>query len=108
MTASYQFDKQRLRSGASSAATATDLEPNPDYGLIKRFAAELGPVCAVTEDKNTNQRLEFRIKPGTKQMALVRDQPGRFDGISKDTSRSYALFVGVEERYLINDAISKK
>jgi hypothetical protein len=108
MTATYQFDKQRARGGASSVAAATDLEPNPDYALVKRFDSELGPVCAVTEDKTSKQRLEFRIKPGTKQMTLVLDQPGRYDGISKDTSRSFALFVGVEERYLINDAISKK
>ena len=106
MTATYQFDKQRPRAG--SATAATDLEPNPDYALVKRFDSELGPVCAVTEDKAGKQRLEFRIKPGTKQMAMVLDQPGRYDAISKDTSRSYALFVGIEERYLINDAMGKK
>jgi hypothetical protein len=108
MTATYLFDKLRPKANAGTAASAADLEPNPDYALVRRFDAELGPVCAATEDKASRQRVEFRLKPGTKLMSLVLDQPGRWDAIAKDTSRSYALFTGIEERYVVNDPLARK
>jgi len=108
MTATYQFDKMRPKANASGASTVAELEPNPDYVLVKRFDSELGPVCAATEDKTNKTRVEFRLKPGTKLMSLVIDQPGRWDGIAKDTSRSYVLFTGIEERYVVNEALGRK
>lgn len=107
-TATYKFDKLRPKPGVASPMGASDLEPNPDYALVRRFDAELGPVCAVTEDKAAHVRMELRIRPATKTLALVLDQPGRWDGIAKDTSRSYAVFVGVQERYVVNDALARK
>jgi hypothetical protein len=107
-TATYRFDKLRPKAGVTSPAAASDLEPNPDYALVRRFDAELGPVCAVTEDKAAHMRVEFRIRPATKALALVLDQPGRWDAIAKDTSRSYAVFVGLHERYVVNDALARK
>jgi hypothetical protein len=108
MTATYRFDKLRPKAGVVSVGQASDLEPNPDYALVRHFDAELGPVCAVTEDKTSHVRVEFRIKPGTKVMSLVLDQPGLYDAIAKDTSRSYAVFSGTEERYVVNDALARK
>jgi len=107
VTATYEFDKQRLRRGVATAAAAGDLEANPDYAFVKRFDAELGAVCARTEDKSSNTRVEFRIKPG-KTMAVVLDMPGRYDALTKDASRSYAVFVGIEDRYVAVDKISRR
>lgn len=62
----------------------------------------------MTEDKASHVRVEFRIKPATKVMSLVLDQAGLYDAIAKDTSRSYTVFSGTEERYMVNDALARK
>jgi hypothetical protein len=109
VTAVYHFDKLRAKAGVVSPAAAADLEPNPDYALVKRFDSELGPVCATTEDKASQMRVDFRIKPGSsKLLSVVLDQPGRWDGIAKESSRSYLLVSGTEERYLVNDPLAKR
>ncbi len=108
MTATYRFDKLRPRSGVVAASQASELEINPDYALVKRFDSELGPVCAVTEDKTNHIRVEFRIKPGNTMLSIVFDQPGRYDAIAKDTGRSYTLFAGTEERYVVLDEFTKR
>lgn len=108
MTATYRFDKLRPKASAVAVASGSDLEPNPDYALVRRFDSELGPVCAVTEDQSSKTRAEFRLKPGTKLMTVVVEQPGRWDAIARDTSRSYALFAGIEERYVANDPLVRK
>jgi hypothetical protein len=99
VTATYLLDKQRPRSGAASASSAAELEANPGYALVQRFEAELGPVCARTEDKANDVKAEFRQRPG-QSMAIVLDMPGRYDAITREKSRSYIVFVGAEERYV--------
>ncbi len=108
VTATYRFDKLRPRSGVTAVGQASDLQPNPDFALVGRFDAELGPVCAVTEDKANSMRVEFRIKAGSKILSVVLDEPGRYDAIAKDKSRSYVLFAGTEERYMVNDTLTRR
>ena len=99
VTATYTLDKQRARSGAASAASAADLEANPFYAMVQRFDAELGPVCARTEDKASDVKAEFRQRPG-QSMAVILDMPGRYDSVTREKSRSYLVFIGAEERYV--------
>lgn len=107
VTATYVFDKRRPRGGARDAGSAAELEPNPAYALVQRFDAELGPVCARTEDRGSDVKAEFRLRAG-RTMALVLDMPGRFDALAGEKSRSYLVFVGAEERYVPVSAIGKK
>jgi hypothetical protein len=98
VTATYLLDKQRPRTGSAAASSAAELEANPSYAMVQRFEAELGPVCARTEDKANDVKAEFRQRPG--QMAIVLDMPGRYDAITREKSRSYIVFVGAEDRYV--------
>jgi hypothetical protein len=99
VTATYTLDKQRARSGAASASSAAELEANPSYAMVQRFDAELGPICARTEDKASDVKAEFRQRPG-QSMAVILDMPGRYDSVTREKSRSYLVFVGAEERYV--------
>lgn len=107
VTATYRIDKLRPRRGVASPASATDLEANPDYAFVKRFDAEFGQVCARTVDKASDISVEFRILPG-KTMTVILDTPGRYDAIGSEKTRSYGIFVGQEERYVVLDQISRR
>lgn len=107
VTATFTLDKQRPKSGAAYAGSAAELEPNPAYAMVQRFDAELGRVCARTEDKATDTIAEFRIGPN-KTMAVVLDTPGRFDGLTREKTRSYVVFVGMEERYVVLNPTSQR
>jgi len=107
VTATYMLDRQRTRSGTGYATAAAELEPNPAYAMVQRFDAELGPVCARTEDKANDIKAEFRLRPG-QTMAVILDMPGRFDSITREKSRSYLVFVGTEERYVALDATARR
>jgi hypothetical protein len=107
VTATYVIDKQRARSGATSASSPQDIEPNPVYALVQRFDAELGPVCARTEDKTNDVRAEFRQRPG-QSMAVVLDTPGRYDSLTREKTRSYIVFVGTEERYVTTGSVAQQ
>ncbi len=107
VTATYVFDKQRSRSGTGYASSAAELEANPSYALVQRFDAELGPVCARTEDRTNDVKAEFRLRQG-QSMAVVLDMPGRFDSITREKTRSYLVFVGAEERYVATDPTAKR
>lgn len=107
VTATFTLDKQRARSGAAYASGPAELEPNPAYGLVQRFDTELGPVCARTEDKTTDVKAEFRLRPG-QTMAVVLDMPGRYDSITREKTRSYVVFVGTEERYVAVDPVAQR
>ena len=106
-TATFQFDKQRSRTGSPYVNSAAELEPNPSYAMVQRFDAELGPVCARTEDKKSDVRAEFRLRPD-RTMAIVLDMPGRYDAITRETTRSYAVFVGTEDRYVAVDPTARR
>lgn len=107
VTATYMLDKQRPRSGSMSVNSPAELEANPAYAMTQRFEAELGPVCARTEDRTNDVRAEFRQRPG-QSMALVLDLPGRFDSLTREKSRSYIVFVGAEERYVAAEPTAQR
>ena len=107
VTATYLLDKQRPKAGAAAALSAAELEANPSYALVQRFEAELGPVCARTEDKANDVKAEFRQRPG-QSMAIVLDMPGRYDAITREKSRSYIVFVGTEDRYVATGSVGQQ
>lgn len=107
VTATFILDRQRPKNGAGSASSAAELEVNPTYALVQRFDAELGPACARTEDKANDVKAEFRLRPG-QTMAVVLDMPGRFDALTREKSRSYIVFVGVEERYVAAGSVAQQ
>ncbi|MGE0660238.1 MAG: hypothetical protein AB7F36_11090 [Reyranellaceae bacterium] len=108
VTATFQFDKQRSRTGSPYVNSTADLEPNPAYAMVQRFDTELGPVCARTQDKASDVKAEFRMRPDGRTMAVVLDMPGRYDALTREKSRSYAVFVGAEERYVAVDQTARR
>jgi hypothetical protein len=107
VTATYLLDKQRPKAGAAAALSAAELEANPSYAMVQRFEAELGPVCARTEDRANDVKAEFRQRPG-QSMAIVLDMPGRYDALTREKSRSYIVFTGAEERYVATGSVSQQ
>lgn len=101
VTATYQFDTHRYASGGST------LQADPAYALVQRFDSELGPVCARTDVRSSDTRVEFRLRRG-QTMAVVVDQPGRHDSATGTKSRSYLVFVGTEERYVALDQTARR
>ena len=106
-TATYRFDSHRARPGSQFPASAAELEPNPAYALVGRFDTELGRVCARTQDRSSGTVAEFRLGP-EKTLALVLDRPGRFDALTRQSSRSYVVFAGTDERYVALDQTARR
>lgn len=107
VSALYEFDSVRPKIPGRLPASAAELEPDPNYALVGAFDRELGPACARVVDPQLGTSTELRRRPGRSISVLI-DMPGRYDGLTGQATRSYAVMIGFEERYVAVDTLTRR
>ena len=112
VSAKAEFHSHRPTGGLFpwNVYSAAQIEPNPAYQYRAEFDSLLGPACAESVYlKGGNRRggdsyARLRINP-QHVLSLELDTPGRYDGLTGETTRSYTVTSALDPYYLGDPAV---